>query len=312
MAFDRLEAMRAFCRIVETGSFTRAAQALNVAKTTISGQIQGLESLLSVKLLHRTTRRVTPTPDGTAYYQRARTVLDDIDELEVSISQSRTEPRGRVRVEMPSPLGTCLVIPSLPDFSTLHPNIQLDIGCSERVIDLVQEGIDCAFRGGPITDQGLVCRLVGQMRFCLCASPTYLRNAPPIVKPEDLLHHRYLGFTFPGSGKPLKPVLESAGRTFSIDQLPAMRFNHGDAYMTAGLSGLGIVSVPLAQANPHLQSGQLVQVLPDWAVGGMPISLVYPHSRRLSARVRVFVDWATALMADDPHWRVSPPDITAR
>nr|WP_314567541.1 LysR family transcriptional regulator [uncultured Pseudomonas sp.] len=306
MAFDRLEAMRAFCRIVETGSFTRAAQALNVAKTTISGQIQGLESLLSVKLLHRTTRRVTPTTDGAAYYLRARSVLDDIDELEVSMSQNRNEARGRVRVEMPSPVGTCLIIPSLPDFLTLHPNIQLDIGCSERVVDLVQEGVDCAFRGGPVTDQDLVCRPVGQMRFCLCASSLYLQNTPRLLNPADLMHHRYLAFIFPGSRKQLTSVLHKGADSFTIDQPPAMRFNHGDAYMKAGLSGLGIICVPLAQASPHLQSGQLVQVLPEWTPDGMPISLVYPYSRHLSARVRAFVDWAAALMADNPHWRLAP------
>ncbi|VVQ18539.1 HTH-type transcriptional regulator PgrR [Pseudomonas fluorescens] len=305
MAFDRLEAMRAFCRIVEVGSFTRAADSLNVAKTTISGQIQGLESLLSVKLLHRTTRRVTPTTDGAAYYQRARAVLEDVDELEMSVSQSRSEARGRVRVEMPSPVGTCLIIPSLSDFSTLHPNIQLDIGCSERVVDLVQEGIDCAFRGGPVTDQELVCRPVGQMHFCLCASPAYLSNTDPILKPGDLLEHRYLGFTFPGSGKQLTAVLQNGDKSFAIDQLPAMRFNHGGAYITAGLTGLGIVSVPRAEANPHLQSGKLVEILSDWTLPGMPISLVYPYSRHLSARVRVFVDWAAALMANDPDWKLS-------
>jgi DNA-binding transcriptional LysR family regulator len=138
-----------------------------MAKTTISGQIQGLESLLGVKLLHRTTRRVSPTTDGAAYYECARSVLDDLDELEASVAQSRNVARGRVRVEMPSPVGTCLVIPSLPEFTAQHPQIQLDIGCSERVVDLVQEGIDCAFRGGLVTDQDLVCRPVGQMRFCL-------------------------------------------------------------------------------------------------------------------------------------------------
>jgi DNA-binding transcriptional LysR family regulator len=119
------------------------------------------------------------------------------------------------------------------------------------------------------------------------------------------MHHRYLGFTFPGSGKQLTPVLRNGVSTFAIDQPPAMRFNHGDAYMTAGLSGLGIISVPLAQANPHFQSGQLVPVLPDWILGGMPISLVYPYSRHLSARVRVFADWAAALMADDPNWKIN-------
>ncbi|MDQ0122111.1 DNA-binding transcriptional LysR family regulator [Pseudomonas lini] len=305
MAFDRLEAMRAFCRIVELGSFTQAADALNVAKTTISGQIQGLEKRLSVKLLHRTTRRVTPTTDGAAYYQRARAVLDDLDELEISVSQNRSEARGRVRVEMPSPVGTCLIIPSLPDFSALHPMIQLDIGCSERVIDLVQEGIDCAFRGGPVTDRGLVCRPVGQMRFCLCASEAYLCTNTPIRSPDDLQNHRYLGFTFPGSGKQMTPVLQNNDKSFVLDQLPTMRFNHGGAYMTAGLSGLGIISVPLAEANPYLQSGQLVKLLPDWTLSSMPISLVYPYSRHLSARVRVFADWAAALMENDPYWMLS-------
>ncbi|MCY1277350.1 HTH-type transcriptional regulator PgrR [compost metagenome] len=302
MAFDRLEAMRAFCRIVEVGSFTGAAAALNMAKTTISGQIQGLESLLGVKLLHRTTRRVTPTTDGAAYYERARSVLDDLDELEASIAQSRSVARGRVRVEMPSGVGSCLIIPALPGFTALHPQIQLDIGCSERVVDLVQEGIDCAFRGGLVADQGLVCRPVGQMRFCLCASPAYLSNSPPLRKPDDLQQHRYLGFTFPGSGKQLTPVLRRGDESFTVDQSPAMRFNHGGAYLTAGLAGLGIVSVPLAEASPHFQAGALVEVLPGWSPGSMPISLVYPYARHLSARVRVFADWAAALMADDPLW----------
>lgn len=302
MAFDRLEAMRAFCRIVEVGSFTGAAEALNVAKTTISGQIQGLESLLGVKLLHRTTRRVSPTTDGAAYYERARAVLDDLDELDASVAQSRSVARGRVRVEMPSGVATCLVIPSLPEFTARHPQIQLDIGCSERVVDLVQEGIDCAFRGGRVTDQDLVCRQVGQMRFCLCASPTYLLNATPILKPDDLLQHHYLGFTFPASGRQLIPVLHRGDASFTIEQMPAMRFNNGSAYITAGLAGLGIVSVPRAEASSHLQAGNLVEVLPGWEMESMPISLVYPYTRHLSARVRAFAQWGTELMASHPLW----------
>jgi DNA-binding transcriptional LysR family regulator len=302
MAFDRLEAMRAFCRIVEVGSFTGAAEALKVAKTTISGQVQGLESLLGVKLLHRTTRRVSPTTDGAAYYERARSVLDDLDELEASVAQSRSVARGRVRVEMPTGVATCLVIPALPEFAARHPQIQLDIGCSERVVDLVQEGIDCAFRGGLVTDQDLVCRPVGQMRFCLCASPGYLLGSTAIQRPEDLLHHRYLGFTFPATGKPMTPVLHRGDDSFTIEQLPAMRFNNGSAYITAGLAGLGIVSVPRAEASPHLEAGALVEVLPGWELRSMPISLVYPYTRHLSARVRAFAEWGTALMASDPLW----------
>ncbi|MGQ7819061.1 LysR family transcriptional regulator [Metapseudomonas furukawaii] len=303
MAFDRLEAMRAFCRIVELGSFTRAADALGLAKTTVSGQILGLESLLGVKLLHRTTRRVTPTTDGAAYYERARALLDDIDELEAAVAQNRTVARGRVRVEMPSPVGICLVIPALPDFAARHPEVRLDIGCSERVVDLVQEGVDCALRGGPVTDPDLVCRPVGLMRFCLCAAPSYLRDSAPLLTPDDLPLHRFLGFTFPG-GKPMTPSLECSERRCSIDQTPVMRFNHGGSYLTAALAGLGVVCVPRASARPHLDTGALVELLPEWTPGSMPISLVYPQTRHLSPRVRAFADWAAELMAGDPLWRL--------
>ena len=138
MALDRLEAMRAFCRIVEVGSFSGAAESLGLAKTTISGQVQALEQLLGIKLLHRTTRKVSPTTEGTAYYSRARALIDEVDELEASVSKSRNIVRGRIRVEMPSPVGILLIVPALPDFAARFPDIHLDIGCSERVTDLVR------------------------------------------------------------------------------------------------------------------------------------------------------------------------------
>src|SRR5690606_5314291 len=141
------EAMRAFCRIVELGSFTRAADSLGLAKTTVSGQVAALEAHLGVRLLHRTTRRVSPTADGSAYYERSRALLEDLDELESDVAQSLGLARGRVRVEMPTPVGRLLLIPALPDFIARHPLIHQDVGCGERVVDLVQEGIDCAIRG---------------------------------------------------------------------------------------------------------------------------------------------------------------------
>ncbi|KQZ43243.1 LysR family transcriptional regulator [Duganella sp. Root1480D1] len=299
MAFDRLEAMRAFCRIVEVGSFVGAAEALGVPKTTISGQIQGLEAHLGMKLLHRTTRRVSPTTDGAAYYEGARALLDDLDELE----SSRHDARGRVRVEMPSPVGTGLIIPALPDFAARYPDVQLDIGCGERVVDLVQEGIDCALRGGPVADQDLVARRVGNMQFCLCAAPSYLASAPRLSTVEDLPAHRYLGFVFAATGRQHIQTLMRGEQRYTIEQMPAMRFNSAAAYVASGLAGLGILNIPRAEAAPHLRSGALVEVLADWHLGSMPISLVYPYARRLSARVRAFTDWATALMASDPLWR---------
>ncbi|WP_028102726.1 LysR family transcriptional regulator [Pseudoduganella violaceinigra] len=298
MAFDRLEAMRAFCRIVEVGSFVGAADALGVPKTTISGQIQGLEAHLGMKLLHRTTRRVSPTTDGAAYYEGARALLDDLDELEMS----RHAARGRVKVEMPSPVGTFLVIPALPDFVARYPDVQLDIGCGERVVDLVQEGIDCALRGGLVADQDLVARPVGAMRFCLCAAPSYLAKAPVLASPADLAAHRYLGFLFAATGRAYTPTLMCGQQRFTIEQPPAMRFNNAGAYIAAGVAGLGIVCIARAEAAQHLRSGALLEVLPEWQPGSMPISLVYPYARRLSARVRAFTEWVTALMAKDPLW----------
>jgi DNA-binding transcriptional LysR family regulator len=180
MALDRLEAMRAFCRIVEIGSFGGAAESLGLAKTTVSGQIQTLELLLGIKLLYRTTRKVSPTTEGAAYYLRARAVLEDVDDLEASVSLSRSAARGRVHIEMPAGVGLLLVVPALREFTVQYPNIHLDIGCSDRVVDLVQEGIDCAIRGGVVTDPNLVCKIIGQVQLALCASPDYLREAPSL------------------------------------------------------------------------------------------------------------------------------------
>lgn len=305
MAFDRLEAMRAFCRIVELGSFTRAANDLGLAKTTVSGQVQALETQLSIKLLHRTTRRVSPTTDGSAYYERARAVLEDLDELETSMSQSHGVARGRVKVEMPSPVGRFLVIPALPTFVEHHPLIRLDVGCSERVVDLVQEGVDCAIRGGPVSDPDLVSRPIGRMLFSLCATPEYLAQHPPVHHPRDLVTLRYLAFVYPATGRQKISALQRDQERFVIEQEPAMRFNSGGAYIAAAEAGLGFVTVPSCEAAQPLAEGRLVEILPEWQLESMTMSLVYPHSRHLSARVRAFADWATATMANHPLWRHS-------
>ncbi len=302
MALDRLEAMRAFCRIVEVGSFSAAADSLGVAKTTVSGQLQALESLLGIKLLHRSTRKVSATTEGSAYYLRARAVIDDVDELEASISQSRNVVRGRVRIEMPSPVGILFVVPALGGFTARYPEIHLDIGCSERVVDLVQEGVDCAIRGGVISDQDLVCRPIGQMHFCFCASPTYLASAGPLKSPADLPSHKHFGFKFPATERRYVPTLIRGDASFTLDQPPTMYFNNGSATAAAAVAGLGIAFLPTAEAVRHFNTGALVPVLPEWSLASMPLCVVYPYTRHLSARVRAFTDWVTTLMANDPLW----------
>ena len=302
MAFDRLEAMRAFCRIVEVGSFSRAAQSLNLAKTTVSGQVQALEHLLGVKLLHRTTRKVSATAEGTAYYRRARAVLEDVNELEASVSRSRNAIRGHVKIEMPSPVGSLLIGPSLPDFASCFPQIHLEISCDERIVDLVEEGVDCAIRVGQVSDQNLICRPVGLMRYCLCASPAYLAATTVIARPTDLAGHTHLGFKFPATNRRHLPTLTRGNEQFILDQLPTMYFNNGGTATAATVAGLGVAFVPRAEAAMHLQGGSLVEVLPDWHMESLPVSLVYPPTRDLSVRVRAFSDWATALIAGNPLW----------
>lgn len=302
MAFDRLEAMRAFCRIVEVGSFSRAAQSLNVAKTTVSGQVQALENLLGIKLLHRTTRKVSATAEGAVYYRRARAVLEDVNELEASVSHSRNAIRGHIKIEMPSPVGSLLIAPALPDFAAKFPHIHLEISCDERIVDLVEEGVDCAIRVGQVSDQNLVCRPVGLMRYCLCAAPSYLAAAPALGTPSDIAGHTLLGFKFPSTQRRHTPTLTRAQEHFTLDQPPSVYFNNGGVATAAAVAGLGVAFMPRAEADAHLRAGRLIEVLSEWRMESMPISLVYPPTRGLSARLRAFADWTTSLIADDPLW----------
>jgi len=308
MALDRLEAMRAFCKIIEVGSFKGAAESLNLATTTVSGQVQSLEKLLGIKLLYRSTRKVSPTTEGAAYYTRARAVIDDVDELEASVSMSHNIVRGRVSIEMPSPVGIHLIIPALPAFAARFPDIHLDIGCGERVVDLAQEGVDCAIRGGTVSDQDVVSRKVGQMRFCFCASPAYLASSAPVNHPSDLLQHKHLGFKFPGTGKRFVPTLTRENESFTLDHPPAMYFNNGTATATAAAVGLGIAFLPRAQVNRQFYTGELVEIFPDWSMASMPMSIVYPYNRHLSARVRTIADWVSTLMGSDPLWCLPSAD----
>lgn len=301
MALDKLEAMRAFCRIVELGSFSKASAALGIAKTTISGQIQTLEERLGVVLLHRSTRRVSPTTDGMNYYEQAKLIIENIDELEQSL-QPNGKVTGKIKVETTAPLGSHLLIPALPHFLQLYPELELEVRCSERAVDLIQEGVDCALRGGPVTEPDLVCKPVGQMRFCLCASPAYLANAAPLHHPQDLAQHSYIGFRFPISDKLYVYDLHNGEERFQVNLKPHLTFNNADVYCHAALAGLGIIAMPRASVQGYFERGELVEVLPDWQANSMPISVVYPYARRLSPRVRIFVDWVSELFERNTLW----------
>lgn len=299
MALDTLEAMRAFCRVVETGSFTQAAESLQIATTTLSGQIQTFEKNLGIKLLHRTTRKVSPTNDGLHYYQQILPLLKELDEVNREIKQENIG--GVLNIEMPSPVADNLVIPNLPSFFAAYPDIKIEIGSSERVVDLVKERVDCAVRGGTLADETLVAKQIGQMPFCLCATPDYLAQHPPILQLDDLYQHRYLAFKFAATGK--------IGRILPKGREPLnppfhQTFNNAQSYYVGVLSGLGVGYIPRVIAEPYFQSGKLQEILPQQAFHAMPMSFVYPYSRYVPQRVKVFQTWLEKVIEENPIWQV--------
>jgi len=296
---DQILTMRVFARVVEAGSFTRAADSLALPKATVTKQIQHLEARLRVKLLNRTTRRVTVTADGAAYYERTARLLADLDELEASMGNAQTNPQGRLRVDVGSAVATLLLIPALSSFFERYPDIQLDMGVSDRPVDLIGDNVDCVIRGGELTDQSLVARRIGNLPFVAVASPEYLRSHGVPQHPDDLETgpHRMVNFFSPRTGRMFPNEFEKDGELLTLDSHHRVAVNDSNAYMAATLAGLGVAQLVTFMAAPHLETGALVQVLPEWSTKPVPIYVVYPPNRHLSAKVRSFVDWTADLFS---------------
>ncbi|WP_085676042.1 MULTISPECIES: LysR family transcriptional regulator [unclassified Pseudomonas] len=297
---DRFSAMQAFARVVETGSFTKAADTLNMSKTSVTQLVQQLEARLRVRLLNRTTRKVNVTADGAAYYERVIRLLADIDDAETSLSSAATAPRGRLRVDVPSPLARLLLIPALPGFYARYPDIQLTLGVSDRIVDIIEENVDCVVRGGEITDQSLVARHVGDLELGVYATPGYLQRAGTPLHPRELEEgpHRTIGYLWFRTGKALPLVLQHGEDRIEVQGRSALTVDDGNAYLAAGLAGLGVLWLPHYMAKPHLASGELVPLFEDWHLAPMPLYLAFPPNRHVSAKLRIFIDWVMELMAE--------------
>lgn len=289
---DRLDAMEVFARVAELASFTRAADALRMPRSTVTAQVKALEARLGIKLLHRTTRRVTLTADGTSYLREARRILREVEELESGLGNAAASPRGRVRVDVPAATGRHTIIPALPGFLERYPDIVLELGSSDRPVDLVAEGVDCVIRGGDVHDESLAARKLADLPVITCAAPSYLaaRGTPRTV--DDLEGHVFVSFFSPRTGRTSDP--EFGSRTWPARHQLAV--NDADAWLAAAAAGLGLVQLPLGGAvGAHLDRGDLVRVLADEDCGSLPLHVLYPRHRRLPARVRVFVDWVVEL-----------------
>lgn len=294
---DKLQAMEVFVQVVDAGGFTRAAENMQLPKATVSTLISNLEAVLSVKLLNRTTRHVSVTADGAAYYERCLAILGDVREAEESLSKTRASPSGRLRVDVPTGLGRHVIIPSLPRFFARYPDIQLEVGCGDRLVDLIEEGIDCAVRGGELADSTLIARRIGMLYAVTCAAPSYLATHGRPQHPHELLQHRCINYFSAKTGKIYEWDFARAGERIQLRVPGTVALNDSDAYLEASLAGMGVGQMALASVRPHLETGRLELVLDDWCVDPIPLHVVYPQNRHLSAKVRVFVEWIAELFA---------------
>ena len=293
---DRIESLRIFSRVVQCGSFSKAAATLQIPRSSVSMAIQDLEARVGARLLARTTRRVAPTQEGIVFYERCERLVGDYEDVEGLFRQSSSLPAGRLSVNVPGRMGRLIFAPALPDFLSHYPKIELEMGVTDRAVDLVHEGIDCAVRVGPLSDSSLVARKIGDIVLCSCASPSYLRKHGVPQAIEDLDRHLAVGYASPTSGR-IEEWEWVEGNDVRSRAIPArLTVNNAEAYIACCLAGLGLIQIPLYDVRQHLDAGELVEVMPDLRAAPMPVHILYPHRRHLSRRLQVFVDWATALL----------------
>jgi LysR family transcriptional regulator for bpeEF and oprC len=298
MAIDKFQAMALFVRTVETGAITRAAESLGIPNATATTLIQKLEASLGVKLLNRTTRRVDVTPDGAAYYTRATAILAEVREAEEALSQRSSAPQGRVRVDAPTLIARSVMVPALPGFFAQYPDIELALACNERHFDLVAEGIDCALWIGEIGAESLVARRVGFLYFATCAAPAYIRAHGLPLHPRELSQHRCINHFAPRTGETVEWVFSKGSERVQAVFPGHLALEDENSYVSAAEAGLGIAQMPAFVVKEAMERGALDLVLEDWFPEPSPLHVVYPQSRHMSRRVRVFVDWLAALIAD--------------
>lgn len=290
---DRFEAMRAFARVVETGSFTRAAHTLQLSRTTVTQLVQQLEAHLRLRLLNRTTRRVRVTADGAAYYPRIVRLLAELEEVEGGLGDAAAQPRGRLRIDVPGPYARLRLVPALPGFQARYPEIQLEVGVSDREVDVIADNVDCVIRGGTPADPSLVARPLASLPIGFHASPGYVQQFGVPDHPRALQgpDHHTVGFLSPRSGRARVFSAKRGAERFEVQGRYSIGFDDGNAYLAAGLAGLGVVALPSYMAEPHVARGELLPVLQDWRLPPMPMHVMFPPNRHMSQRLRVFIDW---------------------
>ncbi|MDF3837433.1 LysR family transcriptional regulator [Cupriavidus basilensis] len=306
MSIDRFKSMEVFVRVVELGSFTRAATALHLPKGRVTTIIQELETHLGARLLHRTTRRLSLTDDGMVYHQRAVAMLQEMNELEGALGHAVVTPAGRLRVDVPAATGRHMIAPALPEFFRRYPQIVLELGSSDRPVDLIAEGVDCVIRGGLVHDESLAARHLGELAVVTCAAPCYLQRHGTPATLADLDQHRFVNFFSAKTGRIFPFDFRRGDEAYEINRPHWVAANDADTYIAAAVAGMGLMQSPANRMiREHLASGRLVPVLPDWNAGTLPLVAMYPRNRHLTAKVRAFIEWAAEIFRAE----LAPPPL---
>jgi LysR family transcriptional regulator, regulator for bpeEF and oprC len=301
---DRLQAMEVFTRVVETNSFSKAAEMLELPRGSVSNLVQALEQHVGVRLLNRTTRQVSVTEDGALYYEKCVKILAEIADADSSLSNKRQNPSGTIRVDTSGTLARSLLLPALDEFYRLYPLIDVRLGLADRNIDLISDGVDCVIRMGALEESSFIGRRIGNAKIVTCASPAYLEEYGEPATPEDLGQHRAVNYVSQRTGRVFPFEYEMGGELAKIQMEGVLSVNDGSTYITAGVLGFGIIQPSRYMVSDLIAQGKLKEILTSYHCPPTPISIVYPHREHLSSRVRAFTDWVIEMAARNPDLRL--------
>ena len=294
---DKFNDINIFVRSAQTKSFSVAARQLGMSPSAVSKAVMRLEENLGIRLMNRTTRKITLTDDGAAFYERCRQILGELEEAELELVQSQSIPTGTLRIDLTTELGQLHIIPALPQFIERYPDLKLNISLSNRIADVIEEGIDAVVRIGVGPDSSLIMHGVGMARFIVCAAPNYLRRYGIPQTLEDLRHHNCISFISPWTGRVFDWQFQQDGQEIRLPVEGNLCLNSGESILDVAKAGVGLIQVYNYIASEAIARGKLKPVLEKYTAPGSPISVVYPQKRHLSAKIRVFVDFMSELMA---------------
>lgn len=293
---DRIDLFRIFTRVVECSSFTRAAEALGLPRSSVSAAVLELEGRVGARLINRTTRRVAPTQDGAVFYERCLHVLADVEETESMFRQSAARPSGRLRIDVPGRIGRLIIAPALPQFLDTYPEMTVDLGVTDRAVNLFEDNVDCALRVGPLGDTGLNARQIGKLTLINVASRSYVAMYGVPETPDNLTLHWAINYASPSTGRIEAWEWVEGDAVHSTAMRSRVTVNGAEAYIACCLAGLGLIQVPAYDVRSHLDAGDLVEVMPNYRAAPLPMTLLYPHRAHISRRLQVFIEWLDALL----------------